>query len=54
MTHILFLAGGSGRRFGENKLLYPLEGRPLYRHGLDMLASLAKTRDDCTLAVVSR
>lgn len=54
MTHILFLSGGSGRRFGENKLLYPLEGRPLYRHGLDMLASLAKTRDDCTLAVVSR
>ena len=54
MTHILYLAGGSGRRFGENKLLYPLDGRPLYRHGLDMLATLAKTRDDCTLAVVSR
>ena len=38
MTHILYLAGGNSRRFGENKLLYPLDGRPLYRHGLDALA----------------
>lgn len=54
MTHILYLAGGSSRRFGENKLLYPLDGRPLYRHGLDMLAALVQTRRDCTLALVSR
>lgn len=54
MTHILYLAGGNSRRFGENKLLYPLDGRPLYRHGLDMLAALIRTRDDCTLTVVSR
>ena len=54
MTHILYLAGGNSRRFGENKLLYPLDGRPLYRHGLDMLAALIQTRDDCTLTVVSR
>lgn len=54
MKHILYLAGGNSRRFGENKLLYELEGKPLYRHGLDMLVSLTKTRDDCTLTVVSR
>lgn len=54
MTHILYLAGGSSRRFGGNKLLYPLDGRPLYRHGLDMLAGLVRERDDCTLTVVSR
>ena len=54
MTHILYLAGGNSRRFGENKLLYPLAGRPLYCHGLDMLATLIKMRDDCTLTVVSR
>ena len=54
MKHILYLAGGNSRRFGENKLLYELEGKPLYRHGLDMLVSLIQTRDDCTLTVVSR
>lgn len=54
MKHILYLAGGNSRRFGENKLLYELDGKPLYRHGLDMLVSLIQTRDDCTLTVVSR
>lgn len=54
MTHILYLAGGSGRRFGGNKLLHPLAGKPLYRHGLDTLAALTRTRTDCTLTVVSR
>ena len=54
MNHILYLAGGNSRRFGENKLLYELEGKPLYRYGLDMLSSLIQTRDDCTLTVVSR
>lgn len=54
MKHILYLAGGSSRRFGANKLLHPLDGRPLYRHGLEMLARLVRARDDCTLTVVSR
>lgn len=54
MKHILFLASGSSRRFGENKLLHVLDGKPLYRHGLDMLAKLTCERDDCTLTVVSR
>ena len=54
MKHILYLAAGSSRRFGENKLLHELDGKPLYRHGLDMLAGLVKARNDCTLTVVSR
>lgn len=54
MTHLLYLAAGSSRRFGENKLLHALDGKPLYRHGLDMLAGLVKQRTDCTLTVVSR
>ena len=54
MTHILYLAAGSGRRFGSNKLLYPVEGKPLFAHGLDTLTSVAGERGDCTLTVVSR
>ena len=54
MTHLLYLAAGSSRRFGENKLLYPLGGKPLYRHGLDTLRSVVRARRDCTLTVVSR
>ena len=54
MTHILYLAAGNSRRFGENKLLYSLGGKPLYRHGLDTLAAAAQQRTDCTLTVVSR
>ena len=54
MKHILFFASGNSRRFGENKLLHVLNGKPLYRHGLDMLAELVRGRADCTLTVVSR
>ena len=35
--HLIYLAAGSGRRFGGNKLLYPLEGRPLFSYGLETL-----------------
>ncbi len=52
--HILYLASGSSRRFGENKLLYPRQGEPLFRHGLDLLREVAESREDCTLTVVSR
>ncbi len=52
--HIIFLASGSSRRFGENKLLYPLEGRPLFLHGLQMLQGVVDSQQDCTLTVVSR
>ena len=37
--HIIYLAAGGGSRFGSNKLLCPLEGKPLFRHGLDTLAA---------------
>ncbi len=52
--HILYLASGSSRRFGENKLLYDRWGKPLFRHGLDLLREVAESRTDCTLTVVSR
>ena len=52
--HLIYLAAGSARRFGSKKLFYPLEGRPMYRWGLEMLAGVVKNRPECTLTVVSR
>ena len=34
MNHLILLAAGSSRRFGGNKLLAPLNGKPLYTWGL--------------------
>ncbi len=53
-NHILYLASGSGRRFGSNKLLHQLDGKPMYLYGLEMLHGLISIRQDCTLTVVSR
>ncbi len=52
--HILFLASGSSRRFGSNKLLYELDGRPMFLHSLQMLQAVVLGRTDCDLLVVSR
>lgn len=52
--HIIYLAAGNSRRFGSNKLLHIYEGKPLYRHGLDMLSELCRNRSDCSLMVVSQ
>ena len=40
MIHVIYMAAGNSRRFGSNKLLYLYEGKPLYRHGLDLLLEL--------------
>ncbi len=34
---LIYMASGFGSRFGANKLLEDLDGRPMYRHGLDCL-----------------
>ncbi len=52
--HILYLASGNSRRFGENKLLYSFRGKPLFRWGLDMLDQYVKNHETCTLTVVSQ
>lgn len=54
MIHIIFLASGSSRRFGTNKLLYELDGKPIFRYGLELLRDLIRSRPDCTATVVSR
>lgn len=38
----IYMASGFGSRFGENKLLVELAGKPLYRHGLDRLIEAKK------------
>ena len=35
----VYLAAGSSTRFGSNKLLYPIDGKFMFEHGLDLLAS---------------
>ncbi len=52
--HLLYLASGSSRRFGANKLLYPLEGKPMFLYGLETLCRAARNRENCTVTVVSR
>lgn len=39
---LIYMASGFGNRFGENKLLKLYEGKPLYRHGLDMFLELKR------------
>ena len=40
MIHVIYMAAGNSHRFGNNKLLYLYEGKPLYRHGLELLLKL--------------
>ena len=51
---ILYLAAGNSRRFGENKLLYPLEGKAVYRHLLDRLVQIAGRHENWELLVVTQ
>ena len=52
--HLILLAAGSARRFGENKLLRPLNGKPLYAHGLAALLAAARERPNADVTVASR
>ena len=49
------MAAGNSRRFGSNKLLYVYEGKPLYRHGLDLLLKLKQELGaELTVTVVTQ
>lgn len=52
--HMILLAAGFGRRFGSNKLLYEIGGKPMYRHTLDVMLSLARELKDADVTVVTR
>ena len=51
---IIYLAAGNSRRFGENKLLYELDGKPMYRHLLERLESIVRRHPEWELIVVSQ
>lgn len=51
---VLYLAAGNGRRFGENKLLYPLDGTAMYRHLLDRLIRIVGKHENWSLLVVTQ
>ena len=56
---VIYMAAGFGRRFGSNKLLYSLNGKPLYQHGFAQLQEVLATINaagqlSCRLIVVSQ
>ena len=52
---MIYMAAGNSRRFGNNKLLYLYEGKPLYRHGLELLLKLKQEMGEkLTVTVVTQ
>ena len=51
---LIFMASGNSSRFGKNKLLQPIQGRPLFSYGLEALQEAARRVPDCKVLVVSR
>lgn len=49
--HVIYLAAGKSLRFGENKLLYELNGKPIFRHCLDKLPELTGNIDVTVVSV---
>ena len=53
-VRFILLAAGNSRRFGSNKLLYSLDGKPMYSYGLDVMETLLEKHPECELCVVTR
>jgi len=52
---LILLAAGYSRRFGQNKLLYPVNGQPMYKYGLDTLREAAQLLEvNCQVQVVTQ
>lgn len=52
--HMILLAAGFGSRFGSNKLLYEINGKPMYRYTLDLMSDLSKESEESDVTVVTR
>ena len=46
---LIMLAAGNSRRFGSNKLLYEIDGKPMYRHILEKLMVVAEDSKNITV-----
>ena len=53
MIHCIVLAAGFGRRFAGDKLNADVDGKPMYRHVLDLLTELSR-EGLCDVRVVTR
>ncbi len=55
---MIMLAAGNSRRFGSNKLLYTVDGIPMYRHILEELLKVRRELEaggtQCSLTVVTQ
>jgi molybdenum cofactor cytidylyltransferase len=53
--HLILLASGGSARYGANKLLIPIDGKPMFRHIFDLLVRYREENPEKTdLTVVSR
>lgn len=52
--NLIYLAAGNSRRFGENKLLFQIQGKPLYRYGLERLMEICERYPQWKLTVVTQ
>ena len=53
-TVLIMLAAGNSRRFGSNKLLYEIEGKPMYLHVLEQLKQVQKKIPDSGIIVLTQ
>ena len=51
---MIYMAAGNSRRFGSNKLFYPIDGKPMYRHALERLAAICERHSEWKIVLVSQ
>ena len=51
---LIYMAAGNSRRFGENKLLYKIDGKPMYLHLFERLCEICGNDAGYSLYLVTR